>query len=140
MVVLTKQMWVQSLIILKVKITTTKSIPRILWVLTKIKSNSRARKVHVLCVGNPGIMLGSVSTEKDQKWASMNAIGKEIIATLSNVCVVQEEVQGWWYDTSATVHISYDKYIFKTFEDAKGDQEVQMSNEGGSKVLGKGHY
>ncbi|RVW44269.1 Retrovirus-related Pol polyprotein from transposon TNT 1-94 [Vitis vinifera] len=28
--------------------------------------------------------------------------------------------------------------LFKTFEDAKGDQEVQMGNEGRSKVLGKG--
>ncbi|RVW89517.1 Retrovirus-related Pol polyprotein from transposon TNT 1-94 [Vitis vinifera] len=28
--------------------------------------------------------------------------------------------------------------FFKTFEDAKGDQEVQMGNEGKSKVLGKG--
>ncbi|RVW54011.1 Copia protein [Vitis vinifera] len=48
------------------------------------------------------------------------------------------KVQGWWYDTCATVHVTYDKSLFKTFEDAKGDQEVQMGNEGRSKVLGKG--
>ncbi|RVW72568.1 hypothetical protein CK203_060076 [Vitis vinifera] len=48
------------------------------------------------------------------------------------------KVQGWWYDTCATVHVTYDKYLFKTFEDAKGDQEVQMGNKGRSKVLGKG--
>ena len=46
--------------------------------------------------------------------------------------------QGWWYDTCANVHVTYDKSLFKTFEDAKGDQEVQMGNEGRSKVLGKG--
>ena len=54
----------------------------------------------------------------------MNAIDEEIIATLSNVCVVQ--VQGWWYDNCVSVHVSYEKSLFKTFEDAKGDQEVQM--------------
>ena len=34
---------------------------------TKIKSNLRLRKVHVLCVGNPDIMLGSVGTERTKK-------------------------------------------------------------------------
>eukprot|EP00261_Vitis_vinifera_P027472 XP_010661281.1 PREDICTED: uncharacterized protein LOC104881771 [Vitis vinifera] len=74
----------------------------------------------------------------DQKGAVVNAIDEEIITTLSDVCVVQGKVQGWWYDTCATVHVTYDKSLFKTFEDAKGDQEVQMGNEGRSKVLGKG--
>ena len=67
MVGLTKQIWFQSPIILKVKITTTKSFLGILWAPTKIKSNSRARKVHVLCVGNLSIMLGSVGTERTKK-------------------------------------------------------------------------
>ncbi|KAL6314756.1 hypothetical protein AAG906_027104 [Vitis piasezkii] len=72
------------------------------------------------------------------KRAVVNAIDEKIIATLSDVCVVQGKVQGWWYDTCATIHVTYDKSLFKTFEDAKGDQEVQMGNEGRSKVLGKG--
>ena len=63
----------------------------------------------------------------------MNAINEEIIATLSNVCVVQGNVHGWWYDTCASVHVTYDKYLFKTFKDEKGDQKVQMGNEGRSK-------
>ena len=67
----------------------------------------------------------------------MNAIDKKIITTLSNVCVIQWKVQRWWYDTCATVHVTYDKSLFKTFENAKDDQEVQMGNEGRSKVLGK---
>ena len=66
----------------------------------------------------------------------MNAIYEDIIATLSNICVFQGKVQGWWYDTCATVHVTYDKSLFK-FEDAKGDQEVQICNGGGSKVIGK---
>ncbi|KAL6345172.1 hypothetical protein AAG906_013656 [Vitis piasezkii] len=81
---------------------------------------------------------GPCFVRKDQKGVVVNAIDEEIIATLSDVCVVQGKVQGWWYDTCATVHVTYDKSLFKTFEDAKGDQEVQMGNEGKSKVLGKG--
>ena len=76
--------------------------------------------------------------QKDTKWAIVNAIDKDIIATLSNVCVVQWKVQGWWYDTCAIIHVTYDKSLFKTFKDAKGDQDVQMDNEGRSKVLSKG--
>ena len=53
----------------------------------------------------------------------MNAIDDEIIATLSNACVVQKK-QGWWYDTCVTVHVTYEKSLFKSFKDVKGDQEV----------------
>ncbi|RVW74280.1 Retrovirus-related Pol polyprotein from transposon TNT 1-94 [Vitis vinifera] len=88
--------------------------------------------------GKPGHYARECRFRKDQKGAMVNAIDEEIIATLSDVCVVQGKVQGWWYDTCATVHVTYDKSLFKTFEDAKGDQEVQMGNEGKSKVLGKG--
>ncbi|RVW17497.1 Retrovirus-related Pol polyprotein from transposon TNT 1-94 [Vitis vinifera] len=88
--------------------------------------------------GKPGHYARECRYRKDQKGAVVNAIDEEIIATLSDVCVVQGKVQGWWYDTCATVHVTYDKSLFKTFEDAKGDQEVQMGNEGRSKVLGKG--
>ena len=70
----------------------------------------------------------------------MNAIDEEIIATLSNIWVVQGKVQGWWYDTCVTIYVTYDKSLFKTFEDAKGDQEVQIGKEERSKVLGKGCF
>ena len=38
-----------------------------LWAPAKIKNNSKARKVHVLCVENLNIMLGSVGTEGTKK-------------------------------------------------------------------------
>ena len=38
--------------------------------------------------------------------------------------------------TCATIHATYDKTLFKTFESAK--VRVQMGNEKRSKVLGKG--
>ena len=102
---------------------TTNIFPGILWAPTKFKSNSRAIKVHVLCVGNPGHYARECRYRKDQKIATVNAIDEEIIAILSDVCVVQGKVQGWWYDTCTTVHVTYEKYVFKTFEDTKGDLE-----------------
>ena len=52
--------------------------------------------------------------------------------------MIQGKVPGWWYDTAATVHVSYDRSAFKTYEDVTDGQEVQMGNEVRSKVVGKG--
>ncbi|RVW93366.1 Retrovirus-related Pol polyprotein from transposon TNT 1-94 [Vitis vinifera] len=104
----------------------------------KNQEQFKGKKGPCFVCGKPGHYARECRFRKDQKWAVVNAIDEEIIATLSDVCVVQGKVQGWWYDTCATVHVTYDKSLFKTFEDAKGDQEVQMGNEGKSKVLGKG--
>ena len=41
----------------------------------------------------------------------MNATYEDIIATLSNICVIQRKVQGWWYDLCATVYI-YNYYYY----------------------------
>ena len=49
----------------------------------------------------------------------VNAFDVEIIANFSEVNVTQEKVQGWWYDTCATIHATYDKTLFKTFESGK---------------------
>ncbi|KAL6350507.1 hypothetical protein AAG906_019154 [Vitis piasezkii] len=104
----------------------------------KNQEQFKGKKGPCFVCGKPGHYARECRFRKDQKGAVVNAIDEEIIATLSDVCVVQGKVQGWWYDTCATVHVTYDKSLFKTFEDAKGDQEVQMGNEGKSKVLGKG--
>ena len=52
---------------LKGKNNNDKKHSRNLWAPTKIKSNSRTRNVHVLCMGNPDIMLGSVGTERTKR-------------------------------------------------------------------------
>uniref|UniRef100_F6H3T4 ABC transporter G family member 40 n=1 Tax=Vitis vinifera TaxID=29760 RepID=F6H3T4_VITVI len=104
----------------------------------KNQEQFKGKKGPCFVCGKPGHYARECRFRKDQKGVVVNAIDEEIIATLSDVCVVQGKVQGWWYDTCATVHVTYDKSLFKTFEDAKGDQEVQMGNEGKSKVLGKG--
>ncbi|RVW64665.1 Retrovirus-related Pol polyprotein from transposon TNT 1-94, partial [Vitis vinifera] len=104
----------------------------------KNQEQFKGKKGPCFVCGKPEHYVRECRYRKDQKGAVVNAIDEEIIATLSDVCVVQGKVQGWWYDTCATIHVTYYKSLFKTFEDAKGDQEVQMGNEGRSKVLGKG--
>ncbi|RVW62250.1 Retrovirus-related Pol polyprotein from transposon TNT 1-94 [Vitis vinifera] len=104
----------------------------------KNQKQFKGKKGPCFVCGKPGHYARECRYRKDLKGAVVNAIDEEIIATLSDVCVVQGKVQGWWYDTCATVHVTYDKSLFKTFEDANGDQEVQMGNKGRSKVLGKG--
>ncbi|RVX01764.1 hypothetical protein CK203_024444 [Vitis vinifera] len=104
----------------------------------KNQEQFKGKKGLCFVCGKPGHYARECRFRKDQKGGVVNAIDEKIIATLSDVCVVQGKVQGWWYDTCATVYVTYDKSLFKTFEDAKGDQEVQMGNEGKSKVLGKG--
>ena len=49
---------------------------------------------------------------------------------------VESKILGWWYDTCATAYVSYDKSLFKTYKEVNGGQEVQMGNDGRSKVLG----
>ena len=46
-----------------------------------------------------------------------NANDDNIVATVSEVMAVNGKVLGWWYDTCATVHVSYDKALFKTYLD-----------------------
>ncbi|RVW41792.1 hypothetical protein CK203_107624 [Vitis vinifera] len=104
----------------------------------KNQEQFKGKKGLCFVCGKPGHYARECRFRNDQKGGVVNAIDEEIIATLSDVCVVQGKVQGWWYDTCATVYVTYNKSLFKTFEDAKGDQEVQMGNEGKSKVLGKG--
>ena len=62
----------------------------------------------------------------------------EIIATVSEINAIQGKVSSWWYDTCATVHVCYEKSLFKTYREDDG-QEIQMENEGKSKVFGKGN-
>ncbi|RVW79629.1 Retrovirus-related Pol polyprotein from transposon TNT 1-94 [Vitis vinifera] len=104
----------------------------------KNQEQFKGKKGPCFMCGKPGHYARECRYRNDLKGTVVNAIDEEIIATLSDVCVVQGKVQGWWYDTCATVHVTYDKSLFKTFEDEKEDQEVQMGNEGRSKVLGKG--
>lgn len=43
------------------------------------------------------------------------------------------------YDTCTTIHVSYDKSIFKNYENVNDGHEIRMGNESQSKVLGQGN-
>lgn len=51
---------------------------------------------------------------------------------------IKGKVKGWWYDTCATVHVSYNKAAFKPYFEVNDRQEVQMGNEVRSRVVGVG--
>lgn len=74
---------------------------------------------------------------KSKKVASAVEEG-DIVAMITEVNTIQGKVQGWWYDTAATVHVCYDRSTLKTYEELTDGQEVQMGNEVQSKVVGKG--
>ncbi|KAI9177785.1 hypothetical protein LWI28_019255 [Acer negundo] len=75
--------------------------------------------------------------KKQDEEAKVNAIEEDIVATVSEINVVHGKVQDWWYDTCATIHVSYDRSLFKTYGEVMDEQEIQMGNEGRSKVVGK---
>lgn len=55
----------------------------------------------------------------------MNTIDKEtIVTTMSEINVIKSKVHGWWYDTFATIHVSYDKSFFKNFHKSNGEKEI----------------
>lgn len=55
----------------------------------------------------------------------MNTIDKEtIVTTMSEINVIKSKVHGWWYDTFATIHVSYDKPFFKNFHKSNGEKEI----------------
>ena len=78
--------------------------------------------------------------KRNNSEGKINSIQEEkIVATVSEINAIKGKVPGWWYDTCATVHVSYDKSVFKTYHEMDGDQEIQMGNEVRSKVIGKGN-
>ena len=87
----------------------------------KHSENFKGKKGLLFVCGKPGHHARECRYKKDQKGAILNAIDEEIIVILSNICVVQGKVQGWWYGNCAIVHVTYDKSLFNTFEDEKGD-------------------
>ena len=60
------------------------------------------------------------------------------MATLSEVNGIHGKVSGWWYDTFSTIHVTYDRSLFKTIESSKEGHVIQMGNEKRSMVEGNG--
>ena len=70
----------------------------------------KGEKGHCFVCGKKGHYARECRHRKDQQGPKVNATQEEnIVATLSEVNAVQGKVKGWWYDTCATVHVTYDK-------------------------------
>ncbi|URE42102.1 Retrotransposon protein [Musa troglodytarum] len=90
--------------------------------------------------GKPGHFVRYYEFKKGQKSKVNSVEGDDnIIATVSEVNAIFGKIFGWWYDTCATVHVCYDKTLFKTYREVTDGQEIQMGNEVRSKVIGKGN-
>ncbi|KAL5575402.1 hypothetical protein UlMin_017101 [Ulmus minor] len=98
----------------------------------KIKNNNKGD--YFVC-GKPGHFARDCGFRKKQNEGKVNAIEDEIITIVSEINAIQGNIQGWWYDTCATVHISYDRSFFKTFDELGSTQE--MGNENRSLLLVK---
>lgn len=48
---------------------------------------------------------------------------------VQGITTIKGNMQGWWYDTCASVNLSYDKAAFKTYFEVNDEQEVKMGNE-----------
>lgn len=44
---------------------------------------------------------------------------EEIVATMCKINSIQGKVLGCWNDTCATVHVAYDRSLFKTYHEVK---------------------
>ncbi|XP_050889487.1 uncharacterized protein LOC127094740 [Lathyrus oleraceus] len=88
--------------------------------------------------GKPGHYARDCRQNKAKNEINAIRSDDDIIATVSEIMAIKGKVQGWWYDTCATVHVTYDKAAFKTYSEAIDGQEVQMGNEVRSKVVGTG--
>lgn len=60
----------------------------------------------------------------------INAIhaNDDIITTISEIMTIKRKMHGWWYDTHATISLSYEKDVFKTYSKENDGQDVQMGN------------
>ncbi|XP_062104030.1 uncharacterized protein LOC133815177 [Humulus lupulus] len=54
----------------------------------------------------------------------VNSTKEELVTTLSEINARHEKVKGWWYDTDATIHVTYDRSLFKTFETSQEGREI----------------
>jgi len=81
----------------------------------------------VWCAINMCITPINVGIEK--KWMLWTKVTKANHVTSEN---------GWWLDTGATIHISKDRRLYKTYEVIDDGIEVQMGYNIRTKVIGKG--
>ena len=104
----------------------------------KFKTKGKPNGGGCFVCGKPGHIARFCRQRKGQgNEANVTTTEENIVATISEVLTVNGKIPGWWYDTCATVHVSYDKSLFKTYVEVSDGQEIQMGNEGRSRVVRK---
>ena len=54
--------------------------------------------------------------------ANAISIEDEIVTAVSEIMAIESKTPGWWCDTCATVHVSYDISLFKTYKEVNDGQ------------------
>ncbi|XP_075077346.1 uncharacterized protein LOC142164072 [Nicotiana tabacum] len=60
------------------------------------------------------------------------------MVTELNVATAATNTQDWWLDSGATIHVCYDKKMFKTYAEVQDSEQVLMGNHVAADVAGKG--
>ncbi|XP_075074624.1 uncharacterized protein LOC142162200 [Nicotiana tabacum] len=60
------------------------------------------------------------------------------MVTELNVATTATKTQDWWLDLGATIHVCYDKKMFKTYAEVQDSEQVLMGNHVAADVAGKG--
>jgi hypothetical protein len=97
------------------------------------KYQNNKKKEHCFVCGKHGHRSYQCRYRKEEA----NAVNEDLVATVTEANHVTSE-SGWWLDTGATIHISKDRSLFKTYEVIDDGTEVKMGNNIRTKVIGKG--
>ena len=88
------------------------------------KFNKLKKEGYFVC-GKPDHYARDCKFKKTQK-SEVNSLEEndEIIATVSEINAIQGKMSGWWYDTCASVHVCYDKSLFKIYKEVDDGKEL----------------
>lgn len=74
--------------------------------------------------GKPDHYAWDCTHSKSKNEAVVVQADDNIIAIVSKIMAIKGKVQGWWYDTRTTVHVSCNKTPFKTYSKVNDGHEV----------------
>ena len=78
----------------------------------------KPKKEGFFVCGKPSHYAKDCRFKKTQK-PKVNSLEEndEIVTIVNEINTIQGKVSGWWYDTCVTVHLCYEKSLFKTYRE-----------------------